>query len=523
MTTSDTSRRSLRLLVAALVTFALLAGACSDDAEDRDAGSGGFFDSVAGGGSSDPGSGPTSPGDDRPIAEIEWVTSGNTHRGTMQVPLDHDDPDAGVIEIAVARRPAADPDERIGVVLVNPGGPGASGIELAGLFGFLFSDELLDRFDIVTWDPRGVGDSTQVRCGDGEFMDRYAALDPVPSTPASEAEVAALVEEFAELCDADSGWLLPHLHTEASARDMDLIRVGLGEEQINYLGFSYGTYLGATYAELFPDRVRAFVLDGAYSRSLGAVDLTEGQAIGFERSVETFFEWCRTRACSFDDGGDLGTEFDQLMESIRNQPLATDDADGRDLTVGLAWTGVVVAMYSPDMWSQLDGALTDARDQGDGTGLLLLADFYNERSPGAEYSTLQYAFIAYSCMDSPAPTPAEEAEVVDRVLAAAPRVGPIFVSTPSPCEHWPVDPVGTTEPFSVSGTPPILVIATTGDPATPYDWGVRLADELETGFLLTVEGNTHTAFAGGNRCVDRLVEAYLIDAAVPAMELRCAA
>jgi pimeloyl-ACP methyl ester carboxylesterase len=356
-------------------------------------------------------------------------------------------------------------------------------------------------------------------CGDGELMDRYVSIDPVPSTADAEAEVEAVLAEFVAACEADSGRLLPHLHTEASARDMDLIRAALGDEQISYVGFSYGTLLGATYIEMHPDRVRAFVLDGAYSRSLSLAELSEGQALGFEQSVETFFEWCRSRTCRFGDG-DLGGRFDALMESIRDTPLATSDSDGRDLTVGLAWTGVVAAMYSPELWTQLDRALADARD-GDGDGLLALADFYNERSPGGEFSAQHYAFAAYNCMDSPRVSPAEEQAAIDRVLRAAPRVGPIFVSTPSPCEQWPVEPVGTNAPFSAPDAPPILVIATTGDPATPYAWGVRLADELETASLLSVEGDTHTSFAGGNRCVDELVERYLIEAALPSGELRC--
>jgi pimeloyl-ACP methyl ester carboxylesterase len=503
--------------IAGLLVLALLLAACSDDDTAR-SGAGGFF-----GGRDTPRSTDADPdGTDPSPGAIGWTRSGSLEFGTLEVPLDHDDHTAGTIELAVARRPAGDPNRRIGPILVNPGGPGASGIEMVGLLGFLLSRELLDRFDLVSWDPRGVGQSTQVRCGDGAFMDRYTALDPVPSTPQAEAEVDALVREFAELCEADSGWLLPHLHTEASARDMDRIREALGEDRISYIGFSYGTFLGATYAELFPERVRALVLDGAYSRSLRTAALSEGQADGFERSLDTWLSWCRRRACAFATGGDLGAAFDQLMESIRQEPLVTDDADGRRLTVGLAWTGVVVAMYTPALWSQLARALARARDEGDGSALLTLADLYNERSDDGSYSTLQYAFVAYSCMDNPVPTATEEREAAERTLAAAPRVGPIFVSTPSPCEHWPVPPRGTTEPFAITDGPPILVVATTGDPATPYEWGVRLADELDTAVLLTVEGDGHTAFGSGNRCVDELVVAYLIDLELPSGELRCA-
>jgi pimeloyl-ACP methyl ester carboxylesterase len=512
-------RRPRLVPIAVILVLALLAGACSDDDDAGRSGGSSFFGGVR---TTDTTGGAGDPDDDAAPTDgaIAWTRSGSLETGTLEVPLDYDDPSAGSIEIAVARRPAGDPDRRIGPILVNPGGPGASGIEMVGILGFLLSRDLLARFDLVSWDPRGVGQSTQVRCGDGEFMDRYTALDPVPPTPQAEAEVAALVREFAELCDRDSGWLLPHLHTEASARDMDRVRDALGDQQISYIGFSYGTFLGATYAELFPERVRALVLDGAYSRSLGTAELSEGQAGGFERSVDSWMSWCERTGCAFGSTGDVGAAFDDLMDSIRRQPLPTDDEDGRELTVGLAWTGVVVAMYTSELWSQLDRALTAAR-AGDGSGLLGLADFYNERSFDGTFSTLQYAFVAYSCMDNPVPTAAEEQEATERALAVAPRVGPIFVSTPSPCEHWPVPPVGTTQPFSIPDAPPILVIATTGDPATPYEWGVQLADELETAVLLSVEGDGHTAFGGGNRCVDDLVVEYLVNLELPDGELRC--
>ncbi|MFP4512039.1 MAG: alpha/beta hydrolase [Acidimicrobiales bacterium] len=522
----DHRHRWMRAL-AALVAVVVLASACSDDATTDASDDGGTWtwptDTAPP--STDPGddTGEEAPDSGERTGSIDWSTSGSLDQGTLEVPLDHSDPDAGTIELAVARRPAADPDDRIGAILVNFGGPGASGVEMAGFLSFLFSSDLRDRFDLVTWDPRGVGDSTQVRCGDGELMDRFVAADPVPQTPEAEAEVEAIAAEFAEACERDSGELLPHLHTKASARDMDLIRAAMGEEEISYVGFSYGTVLGATYAELFPDRVRAAVLDGAYSRSLGLADKSEGQAMGFERSLNAWFDWCTPQECSFAAGGDPPTQFDQLFETIRAGSLPTDDPDGRRLTVGLAWTGVLAALYTPELWPQLDRGLTMARDDGDGSGLLSLADFYNERSSGGEYSTLHYAFTAYNCMDSPAPTPAEEQAAVDAALDVAPRVGPVFVSAPSPCEFWPVEAHGSDDPFSIPDAPPILVVATTGDPATPYEWGVQLADELDTGHLLSVEGEGHTAFGTGNACVDRTVETYLVDLDLPDAGFECAA
>lgn len=505
------------MALAALTVLALVAAACSDD--DGGSAGGGFFSGF----DTDPTT-TTTEGDEPPDPDgepLEWVRNGSVDRATLQVPLDYDDPDSDQIEIALSRRPAGDEDERIGVLLINPGGPGSSGIEFAAMAGLIFPREILDRFDLIGFDPRGVGDSTEVRCGDGELMDRFTAADPVPPTPEVAAEVDALIREFADACAEDVGDLLPHIHTEASARDMDRIREALGEDQITYVGFSYGTLLGATYAELFPENIRAFVLDGGYSRSLSSGELSEGQAVGFEQSIDAFSAWCTPEVCDLASGGDPGEEIVALLESIRSEPLPTNDADGRDLTVGLAWTGVIVAMYSPGFWPQLDRALTRARDEGDGSSLLSLADLYNERSSGGEFGSIQYAFTAYNCMDRVPSTPEEDAAIAERLIEIAPRIGPVFVSTPSPCEFWPVEPRGTTDPFSVPDAPPMIVIATTGDPATPYEWGVLLADELETATLLTVEGDAHTAFGSGIRCVDDAVVDYLIDLTMPAEGTRC--
>lgn len=511
------ARRGRTAVPALVVVLALVAAACSDD-DQSGAGGSGFF-SGFGDGTTSTTATPDDP--EEPDEAIEWVRNGAVDRGTLAVPLDYDDPEGEQIEIAVSRRPAGDADERIGVLLVNPGGPGSSGIEFASMAGLVFPREVLDRFDLIGFDPRGVGESTVVQCGDGDLMDRFTAADPVPPNPEVEAEVEAVIREFADACEVDSGDLLPHIHTDASARDMDRIREALGEDEITYVGFSYGTLLGSTYAELFPERIRAFVLDGGYSRSLSSGDLSEGQAVGFEESIDAFAAWCTPDVCDLATGGDPGDEIVTILDSIRSEPLPTNDGDGRDLTVGLAWTGVIVAMYSPGFWPQLDRALVRARDEGDGSSLLALADLYNEREAGGVYGSLQYAFTAYNCMDRVPSTPEEDVAIAERLVDVAPRIGPVFVSTPSPCEFWAVEPRGTADPFSVPNAPPMIVIATTGDPATPYEWGVLLADELATATLLTVEGDAHTAFGSGIRCVDEIVVEYLIDLAMPDEGTRC--
>ncbi|MBK5223566.1 MAG: alpha/beta fold hydrolase [Acidimicrobiia bacterium] len=507
--------RPIRPLLAIVIVLSLVAG-CSGNG---DSSGGGLADLLAGVTST---TGSAADGDDQPGTSegdasptIMW--DGND--GTMQVPLDHDDPDGATIELALVRRPANDPDDSLGPLLLNPGGPGASGNELVMLAGLILPSEVLDRFDIIGFDPRGVADSTPVTCGDHAFMDTYTAVDPVPDSPEETAEAEAVIEQFADNCVAESGELLPHINTVATARDMDLIRQALGAEQITYLGFSYGTFLGATYIEMFPERVRAAVLDGAYSRSLTGGDMAAGQAEGFERSIDAFLEWCTPQRCDLASGGDPADELFGLLDAIDAKPLPT--SDGRQLTVGLAWTGVIMAMYSPGLWPLLDRALVLARDNGDGSRLLGLADQYNSRSPDGEFDNSQYAFNVISCGDEPAGSTETDAEVVARVLAVASRVGPVFVSLPSPCDHLDLDTGAPSGPFSAPDAPPLLVIATTGDPATPYQWGVTLAEELETSTLLTVEGDAHTAYGGGITCVNDIVDAYLLELELPPEGTTC--
>lgn len=500
--------------VAVLLVLVLVAAACGgDDAERADLGD---LVTVPSPTTATDGSG----GPDEPIGTIEWEDGGRGWQtGVLEVPLDHDDPDGDTIELALVRRPADDPDARIGPLLMNPGGPGASGNELALVSTYIFPTEVLERFDIIGFDPRGVAESTPLVCGDGEFLDEYLAFDPVPDDEEEREEAEALIEEFADNCEDAAGDMLEHINTVAVARDMDLIREALGEEQISYVGFSYGTYLGGTYLEMFPERMRAAVLDGAYSRSLTAEDMAVGQATGFESSIDAFLEWCEPSRCDLAEQGDPGERLLEILDEIDARPLVTDS--GRELTIGLAWTGVIMAMYSPALWPTLDAALVQAAGKR-GDQLLSLADQYNDRSADGTYANQTFAFVAYNCMDDPPLDESEEDAVAEAVLEAAPRIGPLFVELPSPCAYWPVENADApTGPFSAPDAPPLLVIATTGDPATPYEWGVQLADELETSILITVEGDGHTAYGAGNSCVDDLVDAYLLELEVPSGPTTC--
>jgi len=510
-------RRALAILLALCVVVA----ACTEESTSERSG-GGLTDLFRDDG---PDGDATDPADDGESAaapsspSIDWVDAGGGwQEGYLAVPLDHDDPDGPTIDIAVVRHPAEDPDERIGPLFINPGGPGAAAIVYAYYGELMFDDEILERFDIVAFDPRGVGASTNVTCGDDEFLDEYNAIDPVPDSPDETADAEALIEEFAANCDVESGDILPFLDTVSTAKDMDLVRQALGDDQLTYLGFSYGTYLGATYLELFSDHTRAAVLDGAYSRSLTPVEMSQGQAEGFEHTLDAFLDWCRQDGCDYSGSEDPEAALFGLLDSIDARPIAVGD---RELTVGLAWTGLIQALYAEAMWPTLDQALAAARSSKDGSRLLQLADQYNSRAADGSYDNKGAAFVSISCMDSEPIEPATEDDLAAQIIAAAPRVGPVFASLPSPCDSWPVTPDPPTGPWRAPNAPPVLVVATTGDPATPYAWGVRAADELETARLLTVDGDSHTAYWGGNSCVDDTVDAYLLDLRLPGEGARC--
>lgn len=520
--------RSCARSVGALVVLALVAIGCGDDGGRRTGdglaqlmeGSTSSGDGTGASGGSGDGDGDVGDGG-ASVPPIQWTEErGGWESGSVTVPLDHGEPDGATIEVAVVRRPATSPAERIGVLLLNPGGPGASGIDFAYSASWIFPAEVLERFDVIGFDPRGVGASTPIVCGDSDFLDAYTALDPVPDSPEEAAEAAALTLELAETCVGEHGDLLPHLTTVNTAHDMDAIRAALGEDQITYVGFSYGTYLGSTYLELHPERVRAAVLDGAYSRSIDPIEMAVGQAEGFERSVDAFVAWCQPSRCDLAASGDPETQLLGILARIDRHPVPGND--GRELTVGLAWTAVIMAMYSNALWPILDSALISARD-GDGSQLLMLADQYNDRGFDGEYANQTFAFAAIGCADGGPMGDVDMAELESEILAAAPRIGEVYMGLPSPCDHWQdlLDPDVPTGPFSAPDAPPVLVVATTGDPATRYEWGTRLADELVSAVLISVEGSTHTAYGGGNSCVDDVVDAYLLRLDVPSGRVDC--
>ncbi|KJL23583.1 alpha/beta hydrolase [Microbacterium azadirachtae] len=441
---------------------------------------------------------------------------------TVKAPLDWENPGAGSLDLAVVRHRATGTSK--GSLLTNPGGPGASGLQLIkSSLSFAVSPTLVKNYDVIGFDPRGVGSSTAVKCLDATQMDDYL-YSIRPGARGSDEWTAAQKsanKDFADACAKNSKGILPYITTVNSARDMDLLRGVLGDKKLNYLGYSYGTFLGATYAQLYPDRVGHLVLDGALDPAVSNLDVSTTQAIGFESALRAYMASClKDKKCPFqgtvDEAmGDLGA----LLASVDRSPQK--NADGRMLGADTLMTSIVSALYSQDSWSYLTQSLT-AVLKGDPSVAFQLADFYNSRENGKYTDNSTEAFRAYNCMDYPLENdPAAKAASDAKIKAEAPTIAPYW-DGPDPCEQWPFPPTGTRGEITAAGSGPILVIGTTNDPATPYAWAESLAKQLEGGVLITRVGEGHTGYNKGNSCVDDAVDAYFVDGTVPAKAgIRC--
>jgi pimeloyl-ACP methyl ester carboxylesterase len=455
---------------------------------------------------------------------LAWTDCGAPFQcATLQVPLDYTHPAADQISLALIRLPASDPSQRIGSLLVNPGGPGASGVDFVQQGAeTIYSDALRAHFDIVGFDPRGVGSSTPVQCENGKDLDRLNALDPTPDNAAERQALIDGAKEFDQSCETMSGKLLPFMSTADAARDMDRIRIALGEAKLTYFGFSYGTFLGTVYAGLFPNNIRALVLDGAIDPAASFDERNQAQAKGFADELNAFFAQCKADvSCAFNNNGDPEKAFDALMASIDQKPLpAIAIPDSRLVGPGEAFTGVLYSLYSQQTWPYLAQGLALAQ-QGDGSVLLVLADAYNERNPNGTYKNVAAANNAVNCLDYTVPTDIGAYDTLAQTLEKiAPRFGADIAYSDLTCAFWPLHPAHDPGVITAAGAPPILVVGTTGDPATPYQWAQALARELTSGVLLTRKGEGHTAY-GESDCIDQAVDAYLISLTLPAANTTC--
>ena len=456
--------------------------------------------------------------------DISWgpcedVSGGDSLEcGTLTVPRAWDDPSAGDVEIAVARQGAVGSAQ--GTLVVNPGGPGGSGADMAAQADAYFSADLMSAYDVVGFDPRGVGRSEGIDCLTDAELDTMRADSFDLLTEDGETPSTPWVQRLADGCEADpaSKALLPYLDTASTARDLDVLRAAVGSETLDYFGYSYGTFLGSTYAGLYPDRVGHMVLDGAVDPTLTADQFNAGQADGFEKATRTFLQDCLDQGeeCPFTGDVDEATgQLQDLFTSLEKDPLPTGDAE-RPLTASLARSAVLMLMYDDSTWQYGREGLAAALD-GDGSILLNIADRSASRNADGTYSgNANEAITAINCLDRPGVASEEwQASAAEDLAAKDPVWGSSFTYAGETCAHWPVPALREPAEVTADGAAPIVVVGTTGDPATPYAWAQSLADQLSSGVLVTFEGNGHTAYGRSGGCVEKAVDGYLLRDEVP--------
>lgn len=455
---------------------------------------------------------------------LDWRQCENVHTcAEVEVPVNYDDPSGRTIEIAVIRASATSGSPQ-GSLLTNPGGPGGSGYDfIASSLSYAVGESVRSAYDVIGFDPRGVGRSAPVGCLTGAAKDAYL-YDVSDTALFSEewwAEGEAEAKSYAQACEAASDGLLPYISTENSARDMDVIRAVLGDDDLSYLGYSYGTRLGGTYARLFPERADRLVLDGAIDPSLSSFDDSVSQAGGFETALRNYMTWClKQKDCAFRGTLDQAlADVTVLLESLQRDPIAAPD--GRRVDGYAMALAIFTTLYSQDYWSYLTAAFTGAL-AGKGEDAMMLVDSYNGRTGPGEYADNSLeAFTAYNCVDKPSDYSRDETlRLRDAVAKVAPTFADFWVG-PDVCAFWTAPATGTPGAITAEGSDPIVVIGTTGDPATPYEEAVALADQLASGVLITRVGEGHTGYNKGSACVDDAVDAFLIDGVVPENGLRC--
>ena len=452
-----------------------------------------------------------------------WTSCGTRQEcARIQVPLDYGAPESTRIELSVRRTTPLTPDQP--ALFVNPGGPGVSGTDYVNYVAGLLGSDVRRTYSIVGFDPRGVGNSTPVVCLTGKETTRWLRTDPTPDT---RAEVRTLMRRAAAIstgCLRMSPEIAPHVGTDNTVRDLDIMRAVLRQQQLHWLGFSYGTYIGTRYLELFPQFVGRMVLDGPVDPSLDAMQLSRDQSGGFQTAITRYARYCASRStCPYGKStASVLAGMNSLLSALDKKPLPTRSS--RSLVEAEALTAMFTAMYTPDFWPTLTRALAQAA-RGDGTGLQNLAALASDQTgPDTYANNSASAFLAIVCWDSPA-TPGAVA------LARAARTWSSGTSVPAmarsmawgtaPCSSWfghsPVLPAAA----STTSTAPVLVIGTRFDPATPYIWAQALHDQLPTTTLLTFNGDGHTGFGAGSPCIDSAVQNYLLSGTMPAASTVC--
>ena len=470
----------------------------------------------------------------RPGSPVQWVPCAaapsdesripaGAECGMLSVPVDYAQPDGEVAQIAMIRFGAT--GAKIGSLVINPGGPGESGVQAAAALVPTLPANIRERFDLVGFDPRGVASSTPaVWCNSDADNDRLRADPQVDYSPAGVAHIEKETTDFVQRCvDKMGKEFLANVGTANVVKDLDAMRAALGDEKLTYLGYSYGTRIGASYAEAFPQNVRAMVLDGAVDPNADPIEADIRQAAAFQKAFNDYAADCAT-----DPTCPLGTDpakavdvYRSMVDPLVEKPAKTNDPRG--LSYSDAIVGTILPLYSPNLWRHLTSGLTELKD-GDGDTMLVLADMYMGRDAEGHYNNSTDVRVAVNCVDQPPVT--DRAAIVEedrRVREVAPFMSYGEFTGHAPlgtCAFWPVPPTTKPHEISVTGLPPILVVSTTNDPATPYQAGLDLARQLG-GTLLTFEGTQHTVVFQGNTCVDDIAARYLIDLVVPPPGTRC--
>lgn len=452
--------------------------------------------------------------------KLSWHDCDDGYCTEVTVPIDYLEPAGPTTTVAVRVIPSSAKARRS--LFVNPGGPGASGQDFAQYFAANADRRLRQRYDIVGVDPRGVAESSPLDCLSHREMDQFTVADPDPDTAAELQSYRDQTEYMGQGCLRRSGELAAHVSTEEAARDLDIVRALLGREKFDYFGASYGTQLGATYSTLFPERSGRVVLDGAVGPALGSMDASLGQAVGFGRALRAY-----VKDCVQDSDCPLGREADRangkirhLLERLDARPMKT--ADSRRLTEGQAFYGIALTLYDEATWPGLTSGLSAAL-AGDGTVLLKMSDAYFGRQADGSYdSNLGEAFTAITCLDTrDRPTLADVEAALPTFTKASSVFGPMFAYGALRCTDWPIETTHPQIELDAEGADPILVMGTTRDPATPYEWAVDMAKALKPAVLVSRDGDGHTAYESGNGCIRRIVDDYLIDGTVPKPGIMC--
>jgi pimeloyl-ACP methyl ester carboxylesterase len=452
--------------------------------------------------------------------KVEWHNCGQADCAHMAVPIDYAEPDGATVQLAAARVEAT--GEKIGTLFVDPGGPGGSAVDYAKAADLIVSPAIREHYDIVGVDPRGVGKSEPVRCLTDQETDDILAVDGTPDSAAEEQQTLDVSLAVGEACAKNGGLLYAHMGTGEVARDMDIARAVVNDETFNYLGKSYGSMIGATYAELFPDRVGRMVLDGVLPASLDLVEVTKAQAEAFEVALKDFVADClKNTDCPL-----KGTP-DQALKQLQDWLVGLDanpiDAGDRLLNEPVAAYAVLSYLYFPSNdYPQLRTALSAAMNSRDPIPLLNLLDQRIDRGPDGRYtSNSTDAFYSVTCLDRPyAGTVDEVKKLAEEWKATAPTFGPALAWGLLACKDWPATDQTVTQTVG-KGSNPILVVSTTHDPATPYAWGQLVADQLDNARLLTNDGYGHTAYMRGSECIRSAVDTYLLKGQLPEQGLVC--